>query len=381
MMDDNTPDDSKPSPEQGRTRREPPTIDLEASEITEKGPDAGDESSTRQSFASPRFSIAAIAPILTAAATGAVVAVLAILGAWGTGWLGESSQPIVRTENNASAIAGLSSRVAEVEGKMTKAAAPDPSLPARFDAQDKSIAALRAELASARARSEKLASELDAIRSAPPSAPMQAAPPDLSAIEERLNQIERTMRTDSDKIAQTADKPADDIALRRVVVASLLDLSVRHGEPFASTLATAKTLAGDGDALKPLEEFAAAGVPNPANLTRELLTLVPKLSPPPPANTTGTGIVERLKAGATKLVRVERSDATGNDRGAIVARITAAAVRNDLPDARREVEQLTPADREPAQGWLDKVKARDAALAASRQFASQAMAALAKPAP
>jgi hypothetical protein len=41
---------------------------------------------------------------------------------------------------------------------------------------------------------------------------------------------------------------------------------------------------------------------------------------------------------------------------------------------------LSPEDRAAAQGWLDKVDARAAALAASRQLAADAMAALAKPA-
>jgi hypothetical protein len=42
---------------------------------------------------------------------------------------------------------------------------------------------------------------------------------------------------------------------------------------------------------------------------------------------------------------------------------------------------LAPADRAAAQGWIDKADARDAALAASRKFAAEAMAALNKPAP
>ena len=82
---------------------------------------------------------------------------------------------------------------------------------------------------------------------------------------------------------------------------------------------------------------------------------------------------------AAKLVRIERTDAAGTDRGAIVARVTAAALRNDFNEARRELKTLAPADRAAAQGWLDKADARDAALAASRQFAADAMAALAKP--
>jgi hypothetical protein len=131
--------------------------------------------------------------------------------------------------------------------------------------------------------------------------------------------------------------------------------------------------------LKPLDAFAATGIPNPAAMSRELLTLVPKLSPAPPDNAnTGSGVLDRLQAGAAKLVRVERTDVVGNDRSAIVARVTAAALRNDFAEARRELTTLAPADRAPAQGWLDKAAERDAALAASRQFADQAMAALAQ---
>jgi hypothetical protein len=118
----------------------------------------------------------------------------------------------------------------------------------------------------------------------------------------------------------------------------------------------------------------------PVALNRELLTLVPKLTPPPENATTGAGIVDRLQAGAAKLVRVERTDATGNDRSAVVARVTAAALHNEFADARRELNTLSPADRAAAQTWLDKAAARDAALAASSQFVDEAMAALAKPA-
>jgi hypothetical protein len=123
-------------------------------------------------------------------------------------------------------------------------------------------------------------------------------------------------------------------------------------------------------------------VPNAARMSAELLALVPKLLPAAQQSTatTGTGIVERLQAGAAKLVKIERTDSVGDDRGAVVARVTAAAVRNDFNEARRQLKTLSPEDRAAAQDWLDKVDARDTALAASRQFAADAMAALAKPA-
>jgi len=285
---------------------------------------------------------------------------------------------------NASAIEQLSSRVTELEGRATKPSlgTSDPAQSARLDAMEKAFAALRSEVAGSRARSDKLASDLDAVKSAPRSPAASTDAPDLAGIEERLAQVERAARAESEKAAQAAAKPADDTALRGLVVASMLDISVRQGEPFKEALTAAKALASDPLALKPLEDFAAHGVPNPAALSRELLTLVPKLSPPAPENsTTGTGIVDRLKSGAAKLVRIERTDVVGNDRGAIVARVTAAALRNDVVEARRELNSLAPADRAPAQAWLDKAGMRDAALAASHRFVAEAMAALAKPVP
>jgi hypothetical protein len=162
------------------------------------------------------------------------------------------------------------------------------------------------------------------------------------------------------------------------VAAALLDVAVRHGDPYQPQLSAARSLAAKPDALKPLDAFASSGLPTASALSRELLNIVPKLSPPAEGPAANAGIVERLQAGASKLVRIERTDGVGNDRGAIVARVTAAALRNDFVEARRELKTLAEADRAPAQAWLDKADARDAALAASRKFSDDAMADLAK---
>jgi hypothetical protein len=380
-MDDNGPDATTPSPDSGRPKRPPPTIDLEASEVTTKP--AEDEASRDTNHGdagrSERLSFAAFRPLLVAAVTGAAAAALVIAIAWVVGWPGGKVRPIA--EINAGAIEALSSRMADLETRAVKPAAADSAQAARLDALEKSIAGLRNDLGTARAQSQKLAADLDAVKSAGPTTAATPAAPDLSPIEGRLTEVERALRAESNNITPAASKPVDDSALRRLVVASMLEISVRQGEPFGEALNAAKALSPDPQKLKPLENFAALGMPNPAALCRELLTLVPKLEPPAPANgTTGTGIVEHLKAGAAKLVRIERTDAVGNDRGAIVARITAAALRNDLTETRRELNSLSPADRAPAQAWLDKAGERDAALSATRHFANEAMAVLAKPA-
>ena len=249
---------------------------------------------------------------------------------------------------------------------------------------------MRGELVATRAQNEKLASAVNDAKAAPRA---DGAPsPDLSAIDERIAKVENQMRAQNAELAQQGSKIADtkaadakladDLPLRRVVASALLDVLVRTGDPYPAALAAARSLSSSPDALKPLDEFAAKGVPNAARLSSELLTLVPKLLPAAQQDnaTTGAGVIERLQAGAAKLVKIERTDTVGNDRGAVVARITAAALRNDANEARRELKTLEPADRAAAQGWLERADARDAALAASRQFAADAMAVLAKPA-
>src|SRR3984957_16962952 len=309
--------DAGTSPEAGRPRRAPPTIDLEASEVTASTDSAGDKSDAKQSS----WSSVALHPFWVAAVTGAVTAVLVIAVAWAVGWPAETARPVAET--NASAIETLSSRLAELEGQVSKPVASDTALSSRLEVLEKSVAGLKTDIAGARAQTSKLASDIEATKSAPPASVAAPAPPDLTAIEGRLAEVERATRTDSERIAQATSRPADDVALRRLVVASMLDLSVRQSEPFPEALKAAKALASDPQMFKPLEDFRGSGGPHPAALCRELLTLVPKLEPPAaPSATTGAGIVERLQAGAAKLVRVERTDGGGNARGAIGPRTT-----------------------------------------------------------
>ena len=401
-MVDDRPEDTGSLPDQGRPKREPPTIDLEATEVSSETKSAAETSSEASPEPSPEPTPEApsvspvdapaprpVSPWIVAPVSGAVAAALVIGVGSMLGWPAIQPASAPPAPQLSTAIDALTARVAGLEPKVGKPV-PDPASAARTEALEKTVAALRAELAATRVQGEKLASAINEVKSAPRGD--GAASPDLSGIDERIAKIESQMRTQGAEIAQQGSKladtkadakPADDMPLRRLVAAALLDVLVRIGEPYPTALAATKALTPNPDVLKPLDQFAEKGVPNAGRLSTELLALVPKLSPATQqstATTTGTGIVERLQAGAAKLVKIERTDTVGNDRGAVVARITAAALRNDANEARRELKTLEPADRAAAQSWLERADARDAALAASRQFAADAMAALGKPA-
>jgi len=411
-MVDDRPKDTGPLPDPDRPKRAPPTIDLRATEVSseppppepaeqaqgEPEPESKPEVAEAESSSEPSPQPAAppepvskpvsqpVSPWAIAPISGAVAAALVIGVGWLLGWPAVQTASPAAPQVNPAAVDELATRVAGLESKASKAVpATDAAATARIDTLEKSITALRGELAASRAQSETLAAAINEVKAAPRDG---AAPaPDLSGINERIARIDSAVRTQAAALSQQSSqlaaakvaeaKPADDLPLRRVVAASLLDVAVRHGDPFAAPLAAAMPLAEDADALKPLEAFAASGVPSAASLSRDLLEIVPTLAPPAPDTaTTGTGIVDRLQAGAAKLVRIQRTDAGGTGRGSVVARVTAAALRNELNGARNELKTLEPADRAAAQAWLDKVDARDAALAASRKFADGAMAAL-----
>jgi hypothetical protein len=395
-MAEDKPEDVENLSDSGRARRTPPTIDLTATDVSGETANEANQSeaSDTAAEANPKQPSAVRHPLLASAvisaASGACMAALMVAALWLSGWPGETSPSAAPVSS--AAVDDLAARIAGIESKINKPAAPDAGLAARLDATEKSVAALRAQ-------SDRLAADLKEARSQPGQS---SAAVDLGGISQRIDALERATRAQGAEIAQANAqasaqanaqesakqnaqanaKPADDMPLRRIVAASLLDVLVRIGDPYPAALAAAKSLAPDPDILKPLDAFASSGVPTAAILSRELLALVPKLSPPPAENAgAGAGLVDRLQAGAAKLVRIERTDIHGTDRGNVVARVTAAALRNDYNEARRELNTLPPADRTSAQGWIEKADARDAALAVSRQFATEAMTALAKPAP
>lgn len=408
-MDDSKQDEAGTPPAGGSRKRPPPTIELTASDVSES-PRPGDDSNAAApeaeqseqaapesldatSKSSPRkFSTRSrllLVTLLTSAATGAFAAGLVLGAAYIAGWQNAASEPApsvpaAMTDASARAdIAALGARVAKVESNAATAPASsvDAAVVARIDALEKSIASLRGDIAAVRGQSEKAAAALDDIKSAPRDAATPSV--DTSAIEQRLDKVEQAtaaLSAAANAPAPATQPPTEDPTLRRVVAATLLDSLVRQGEPYAAALTAAKSFARNADTLRPLDAFAATGVPSSRALLRELDSLLPKLASKAETATTPTGLVDRLRQGASKLVRVERTDVAASGNGAVIARATAAVEHSDPDAAKRALMELPAADRAPVQSWIQKVDARDAALAASRQFASDTMTALSAPA-
>lgn len=395
-MDEDKHDKAGISPNGDPAKRPPPTIELTASDVSDRqsasdSPESGTaETETRApppdqpdaAAASPPKS-SRTASVLVSALAGAAAAALVLGVAKFAGWPG-TPPPVASIPSAASKddVSALGTRIAKIESEAARPVA-DPAMAARLDALDKSIASLRGDVAAARAQSENTAAALGELKSASPQAvPVQpSAGVDTSAIEERLGKIERATAALSEAAATPApppQPPAETMNMRRLDALIDLEKAMRHGAPYVTALAAARSVVGDADVLKPLDPFAATGIPSADALSRELLALLPQLAPKPEALPAPSGIVDRLQQSFAKLVRVQRTDTLGSGAAGIIARATAAAQRSDPNEAKRELVQLPPSDRIPARPWIAKVEGRDKALAAAEQFTMDTLTAISK---
>ena len=289
-------------------------------------------------------------------------------------------------------LADLDSRLGKAEQGLTKAeqaastprAAPaDQALTARIAALETAMRPLaeigsRLDGASTAARDAK--SRADAAfeaaqKNAGAPAAQAADHKEIEALGARVAALEQALKSSEARVAATAGA---DKAGRLAFVAVALRATVERGDPFVQELAAVRPLVADAKALGSLEPFAASGVPRASALARELSSLTtPMLAAAggPPRE----GFIDRLQANAERLVRIRPiNEAPGDDPATVIGRADVKATHGDLAGAVAELGSLPAAVRAPAEGFIARAKAREAALAAARKLADDAVGALAK---
>ena len=155
-MVDDRPEDTGSLPDSSRPRREPPTIDLEATEVSSETKSAAGASSEApaEPVAEPMPEVAKasveespvaemparpVSPWIVAPVSGAVAAALVIGVGWMLGWPAVQPASAPPAPQLSAAIDGLTARVAGLEPKVGKSV-PDPAAAARTEALEKTVA-------------------------------------------------------------------------------------------------------------------------------------------------------------------------------------------------------------------------------------------------
>jgi hypothetical protein len=383
--------DSKPG-------RRPPTIELTATEVdkpaspeaakpssTASSPDAaakpagaqtGDDNpagkGTGRSFGSWLKSHAVSAGI------GAIVMVAIAAALWTEGFIPsrqatapsaaaapEAAAPSAQRQESTAISPALSNRVTAAEAQ-TKSLAD-------------SLAALAHKVDDVVATSQTAAKSADAARAAADAA-KDAAQSNIDGLTNRIAALESAVKALSDNAAHPA-AGANDQAARLTIAAAALRAAVERGAPYQAELTTVQTLGVDQSATVPLVPYAASGVPSAAALAQELAALTPALERASDTAPSEAGFLGRIESSAQRLIRVTPVDAPmGNDPSAVIARLTLDAAGADIAAALSDVAALPNSAKAAAADWVQRAQARDAAIAASRQIAADALAGLSKPA-
>ena len=199
-------------------------------------------------------------------------------------------------------------------------------------------------------------------------------PAQLDALQKHVAALEQSLAAARGEIAMAS---ATDRTARLALSAVALRAAVASGHPYQADLAQAKALGADEKQLAPLAQFAASGVPAKSALAHELRALIPALLKTSGAQEPPKGFLERLQANAGKIVRFSPINAPqGGTPADRLARIEIAAAHDDIHAALADLDKLPQEARAPAQAWIDKVKAREQALAAARAFAASTAHAL-----
>jgi len=288
----------------------------------------------------------------------------------------------------ADSLAALAHRVDETAGAGQTALAQAKSAAATAEAAKGAVqaSAQRSDLEVLAGRIATLESAIKSLSSDTKSAVQASAQrSDLDALTGRIATLEGAVKSLSSEVTQrTSSTHADDRVTRLTIAAEALRATVERGAPYQAELGAVTALGGDQSATEALAPFAAQGLPSAAALARELAALVPSLyRATEAAPGGGNSFLARLESHAQKLVRVTpvgtSASPAGDDPASVIARIDAAATRGDIAAARAGIGQLPDAARALTEGWVKKVQAREAAIAASQLIAADALAALGKP--
>lgn len=368
------------------SRRPPPTIELTATDET-----AANNSAPT---ASGRNVIGSVVRHAGAALGGAVAMAAIVAGLWFTGYLParQNSAPSVAASADKSPdIDQIPARLDQIQSEL-RARQPDAALVSRIAAVEAttkslgdSVAALTRRVDDAAAAAQTAAAQAKAASGAADQARNAAQGgvqrADLEALASRIAALENATKTLADNATRQTGA-ADDRAARLTIAAEALRAAVERGASYQAELATVKALGVDQAATAPLEPFAASGVPSAAALARDLAALTPALLHASNSKTGETTFLGRIETSAQQLVRITPIDApAGNDPPAVVARINAAAARADIATARSDIAKLPDAAKPLLADWVKQADARDAAVAASRRIAADALAAIGRPAP
>lgn len=392
------PEGEQPSDPAARKKRAAPTIDLTATEVpgsqdaAPQQPDLAGEGDTRAAEEPPhagRSGAAFPIAVFIAGVSGAAATLLILAVLWFSGVL---PQTPAQSSPNEPAIDALRQRVSALETEIKTSPSGDAGLSGRLATAENALKSLGVALAALGHRGDDIAASAGQARQnadaamravAEMKATMKTSAPvaraDFDALDKRIAALEGAAQSAQSDISKIATRSSgNDRQVRLALSAGMLRDAVAAGMPYADELAAVKELGGDDSILAPLTSSTKTGVPTAHVLAEELLQLLPRMRKIADAAPLQDGFIERLRVNASRLVHIRPVGAPQGDRpSAVLARVDGDASKSDIAAALADLGKLSDAVRAPAQDWINRARASQAAREAARNYAAETARALA----
>jgi hypothetical protein len=279
----------------------------------------------------------------------------------------------------------LAARPAPEAGANVPAPAPAP-------AEAQALAARLAAVESVASAAEDSAKNaLQAANRAVEASARPASPPvDLRPLETRVQGLDQRLaaaETEARSLKTEAlarEAPVAALARRSeatslAMVAQTIGQAIEQGAPFDAALTAAAALGAEAAKIAPLQAVAKTGVPT-ARAIALLWTAEGRAAfdatQEPEAD---QGWIDRLKAGAARVVRVRPVGETpGDDPAALIGRIDAALGRGAIGEAFAAWNRLPEPAKAASRGFADAARKRVAAEEAVKALTSAAVADIAR---
>lgn len=313
-------------------------------------------------------------------------------------------------DDHAPAIAALEAQLADLRGQISAlegAGGDDPALAGRVAEAEERVATLDAAVEALRAEIAQLGNQpggeaapvdlspleerIAAVEAAlgdinaaqPPQADLSAVEESIAALREevtstreaqaaassRLDALEQAIARFDKRLDEQAEAPATAV----IIAASALKAAIDRGAPFTTELDTFASLAPEAPQVEGLRAYAAAGVATRAQLAAEsnaaANAMIAAAAPVDPE----AGVMDRLWASAMGLVQVRPIGMVeGDGVSEIVARLDAAVEAGDYERAIAEFATLPETAKAAGEAFMQRLEARhhadrlvDEALAAA----------------
>jgi len=222
--------------------------------------------------------------------------------------------------------------------------------------------------------------------SARPAAPVVDLRPletRLQSLDQRLAAAETEARTTKTEVL-AREAPVAALARRSdatslAVVMQSMAQALDQGAPFEAALTVAANLGADASQIAPLQAIAKTGAPTNRAIAQLWAAEVRAALDATLEPEGDQGWLDRLKAGAARVVRVRPAgEAPGDDPGALIARIDAGLGRGAIGEALVAWNRLPEPAKAASRGFADAARKRVAAEEALKALTSGAVADIAR---